>query len=215
MIKRILDGDYLKNLDNIDQWQELDKHNSESVSQHSYKVLIFARVLLEDLFDNINAYSVDEDDLTKVIEFKLDVITRAALHDWDETLLRRDLSHVIKYNTFNGDALRENLDDLSQNLAAREFVQVRADGATTDSSNMLLNQICYPVTLVHVFVKLCDWLAQKYYCRREVAMGNKSFEENIGYINNALIGAVDTLESFLKDTFPELPIRYDKLKQLL
>lgn len=214
MIKRILDGDYLKNLDNIDQWQEVDKLNSESVSQHSYKVTIFARVLLEDLFGDIS--SSDPEIAYQICSFKLDVATRALLHDWDETLIRRDLSHVIKYNSFNGDALRKNIDDLAEHLATKEFAQIaNSDGGLTASSAMMINQICYPVEAVQALVKVCDWLAQKFYCRREVAMGNKSFDRNIEYIDCALIKSVDTLESFLKASFPELPIKYEKLKQII
>ena len=50
MLEKIFNGTYLSRLDNIVQWLERDRHNQESVSQHSYKVTIFARVLLEEIF---------------------------------------------------------------------------------------------------------------------------------------------------------------------
>ena len=77
MIQKILDGDYLKRLDNIIQWQERDVFKHESVSQHSYKVTIFARVLLEDIFGRT------ED--AKINKYKLDCVTHAMFHDWDES----------------------------------------------------------------------------------------------------------------------------------
>lgn len=41
MIVKIFNGEYLKRLDNILQWQERDVFKQESVSQHSYKVSVF------------------------------------------------------------------------------------------------------------------------------------------------------------------------------
>ena len=45
MIEKIYNGNYLTRLDNIIQWQERDVFQRESVSQHSYKVSIFCKVL--------------------------------------------------------------------------------------------------------------------------------------------------------------------------
>ena len=90
MIEKVFNGAYLKRLDNIVQWSEKDVFTRETVSSHSYKVTVFCRVLLEEIF------RVDNDSTR---EFKMNCVTHAMFHDWDEALLLRDISHETKYNS--------------------------------------------------------------------------------------------------------------------
>ena len=60
MIERIYNGNYLTRLDNIIQWQERDVFQRESVSQHSYKVSIFCKVLLDECFKTENVEVLKE-----------------------------------------------------------------------------------------------------------------------------------------------------------
>ena len=113
MIVKIFNGEYLKRLDNIIQWQERDVFKEESVSQHSYKVSVFCRILLSEVFGR----EIRED----VVRFQLDCVTYAMFHDWDESLIRRDLSHDMKYNNFNGTDISKVVDELSSHLATVEF----------------------------------------------------------------------------------------------
>lgn len=114
MLAKIFNGAYLKRLDNIKQWQEMDVFKEESVSQHSYKVSIFGRILLEDIF------GFDNED-AKVLAFKLDCVDAFAFHDWDEALILRDMSHETKYNKYNGEEIRNALNNLSKHKAIEEF----------------------------------------------------------------------------------------------
>ena len=43
---KLFNRDHLARLDNIKQWLEYDRHQQESVSQHSYKVSVFTMCLL-------------------------------------------------------------------------------------------------------------------------------------------------------------------------
>ena len=108
MIEKVFNGAYLKRLDNIVQWSEKDVFTRETVSSHSYKVTVFCRVLLEEIF------RVDNDSTR---EFKMNCVTHAMFHDWDEALLLRDISHETKYNSYNGEQIRSVLDNLSKYLA--------------------------------------------------------------------------------------------------
>lgn len=163
MLEKIFNGEYLKRLDNIKQWQEIDVFNKESVAQHSYKVTVFARILLEDLFARNSC--------NEILKFKLDCVTHAMFHDWDEALILRDMSHKTKYNSYNGEEIRESLNHLTNHLVKEEFA------GEDDSAFMLRKQISFPDPNVKTFCKLCDWLALKFYVERELSLGNKHFED--------------------------------------
>nr|DAP06940.1 MAG TPA: 5'-nucleotidase [Caudoviricetes sp.] len=167
MLEKIFKSDYLKRLDNIKQWQEVDVFKEESVAQHSYKVAVFARVLLEDLFARNSC--------NEILKFKLDCVTHAMFHDWDEALILRDMSHKTKYNSYNGEEIRESLNHLTKHLVEEEFA------GEEDSAFMLRKQISFPDPIVKTFCKLCDWLALQFYVERELSLGNKYFADVSDY----------------------------------
>jgi len=202
MLEFILKSDYLKRLDNIKQWSEIDTFKEESVSQHSNKVAAFARIALEDVFDgNHGNY--------KVVKFKLDVTTGALFHDWDESLLLRDLSHDTKYNPHNGKELRKVLDDLSSHLAEKEFGEsgLRND----DSSRMLIDCVSPEKDLVHLFVKYCDWLAIIFFVNREISLGNTGFVPRLRYAQESIENCASVLVEELSLEFKDLNINTNKL----
>lgn len=169
MLAKIFNGAYLKRLDNIKQWQEMDVFKEESVSQHSYKVSIFGRILLEDIF------GFDNED-AKVLAFKLDCVDAFAFHDWDEALILRDMSHETKYNNYNGTEIRTALNNLSKHKAIEEFGEEDESGSGnwTASANMVVDNITRSGDDVKIFCKLADWLALAFYMKRERELGNKS-----------------------------------------
>ena len=206
MLSKIFNGKYLQRLDNIIQWQEKDVFKQESVSQHSYKVTIFARVLLEDIFSLSNN--------PKVNMFKLDVTTRALFHDWDETLILRDMSHETKYNEFNGEEIRTALNRLAQEKAKTEFREADEDGTWTDSMNMMVYTICVPVEPVKSFAKLCDWMALFFYMRREKLIGNKDFRNSWEIVASKFPKAIEEVEKQLKEHFPNEVMDFTELNNL-
>lgn len=161
MIDKIFSGAYLKRLDNIKQWQDMDVFKQESVSQHSYKVSIFCRILLEDIFNDSDNFDV--------LLFKLNCIDKAMFHDWDEALILRDISHETKYNSYNGEEIRNALDKLASYEAEKEFFQ----NGKSSSAKMLVNNIEKTNAEVKHFVKFCDWLALIFFIKREYDLGNK------------------------------------------
>ena len=199
MLEKIFNGTYLSRLDNIVQWLERDRHNQESVSQHSYKVTIFARVLLEEIFGENNS--------EEVLKFKLDVVTFAMLHDWDEALILRDLSHDMKYNKFNGDEIREEVNKLSEHIANRDF----NDGS--DTGKMLVKNIVEPDKDVKIFVKLCDWLALQFYIYREIQLGNRLFYETAAYCDDSIEKSLQACSMMLVNRF-HFPINVSALSKV-
>jgi hypothetical protein len=206
MISKIKGGDYLKRLDNIKQWQEKDVVKEESVSQHSYKVTVFARILLEDTFG--------KQQTVEILNFKLGVTTQAIFHDWDESLIRRDLSHDIKYNNFNGTAVREVLRKLTNHLAENEFSIADALGTETPASTMLIECIKEPDVDIKLFVKLCDWLAASFYINRELSLGNFNFTEVKVYCDKNIKSVSIALIEVLKLRFADDKLNFKSLENL-
>lgn len=189
MIEKIFSGDYLKRLDNIIQWSEKDVFTRESVSQHSYKVTIFCRVMLQEIFGDLTMCN----DNVKL--FTLKCVDHAMFHDWDEALLLRDISHETKYNEFNGGEIREALDSLSGFLAKKEFEIDTVGGKfvydalnTTDSK-------------VLIFCKVCDWMALAFFIKREQSRGNTNLSAQYATVRNGLIKSVDKCKSMLLTAF--------------
>ena len=208
MIKCVFEKEYLKRLDNIKQWQEIDTFIKESVSQHSYKVLIFCRVLLEDIF----GFSGDE----KVTSFKLDCVTRAALHDWDEALILRDLSHETKYNDFNGDEIRNSLNRLSHHLAEKEFSEYDYAGfGMSSSSDMMIRNILSPDEGAKLVCKFCDWLTLLFFVIRERRLGNNNLRNSFYLSIQGLNSSWNSLENFLNKEFSEYTRDYTDVYNLI
>ena len=204
MIAKIVIGPYLNRLDNIIQWQEKDVFKRESVSQHSYKVFVFSRILLEDIFG--------KNDSKELTEYKLRCVTLSGFHDWDEAILLRDLSHEIKYNSHNGDELRKVLNDYSSFEASEEFNE---NGKKTPCYEMLMNCISPKDSGVKLFCKFCDWLALLFFIRRENSIGNHSLDEQWNLCLKSLSDLVRPLRIELTSRFPEFELNFDIINDLL
>ena len=187
MISKIFNGAYLKRLDNIIQWSEKDVFTRESVAQHSYKVTIFCRVLLSEIF------GVPKTE--RVARFCMRCLDHAMFHDWDEALLLRDISHETKYNEHNGTEIRKALDNLSRHLASQEFV----DGSV--AGDLIYSSIEENDDVVHAFVKVCDWMALMFFIKREQSLGNITLGVQTETVRRGIKKSIEVCMSFLKDAF--------------
>lgn len=170
LIKNVLY--HLSKLDNIHQWEERDSIIKESVSQHSFKVAAICYFLLKDLEDGLKeSGSMDVMDVEKeFIEFKTECLSYAILHDFDEAIIGRDISHVVKYNDFNGDKIRQELDAYVNHVELLGFQET----------------LPVPTKPVKFFVKFCDWIALETFCKRNSLLGCKAFEGELVYCENRL-----------------------------
>ena len=200
MIEKVFNGAYLKRLDNIVQWSEKDVFTRETVSSHSYKVTVFCRVLLEEIF------SVDND---SVREFKMNCVTHAMFHDWDEALLLRDISHETKYNSYNGEQIRTVLDNLSKHLAVNEFL----DGTST--GQFVFGAIFTNDESVNSFCKVCDWLALAFFIKREQSMGNQNLYAQETTVKNGLRKSINRCVGILVQRFGRDNIRVSVFEDLI
>ena len=180
MIEQIVTGSHLKRIDNIIQWQERDVFQRESVSQHSFKVSVFTRIILEDILGG-------DDIRGEFNKFKLDCVTHAIFHDWDEAIFLRDISHSVKYNKFNGREIKEAINHYVSHQFFEEFEEDNKE--FTDSLKMLHKSIVDVDPEVKEVVKVADWMALLYFCRRVLALGNDNFIETYEYCKESLLNA--------------------------
>ena len=200
MIEKVFNGAYLKRLDNIVQWSEKDVFTRETVSSHSYKVTVFCRVLLEEIF------RVDNDSIR---EFKMNCVTHAMFHDWDEALLLRDISHETKYNSYNGEQIRSVLDNLSKHLAVNEFL----DGTST--GEFVFGAIFTNDESVNSFCKVCDWLALAFFIKREQSMGNQNLDAQETTVKDGLRKSINRCVGILVQRFGRDNIRVSVFEDLI
>lgn len=175
-------------LDNIHQWAERDSVIKESVSQHCFKVASFAIFILENL-EKTNPDYVKNN--TKWMNFSRQCIEYAVIHDFDEAIIGRDISHVVKYNKHNGEDIRKNLND----YVHYEVERIGINFINSEISND-----------VKMFVKMCDWLAMLSFIHRNERMGVKTFVKEKNYCKREaelmICGTKVMLEKkFLFDSF--------------
>lgn len=152
-------------LDNIHQWEERDSIIKESVSQHSFKVACIAAYLLDRM-------------QCKDMLFRADVMTYAVLHDFDESIIKRDIAHPVKYNALNGDELRRVLNEYVDSMLDKyEWKFVKDFGSD-----------------VKMFVKLCDWIALYTFIKRNAVLGSKMFEYERKYCLDSIVEKMDDLD---------------------
>ena len=200
MIEKVFNGAYLKRLDNIVQWSEKDVFTRETVSSHSYKVTVFCRVLLEEIF------RVDNDSTR---EFKMNCVTHAMFHDWDEAFLLRDISHETKYNSYNGEQIRSVLDSLSKHLAVNEFLD------ETSTGEFIFGAIFTNDESVNSFCKVCDWLALAFFIKREQSMGNQNLSAQETTVKNGLRKSINRCVGILVQRFGRDNIRVSVFEDLI
>lgn len=181
-LTKLFNRDYLARLDNIKQWLEYDRHQQESVSQHSFKVSVFTMSLLDYFWPT-------RTETNAVLAFKYRTLKLALMHDFDEAILRRDITHEVKYNAYNGMEIRYALDKFVEHQMADDF------GADSEVLQTLSKTGEY-YDITHAAVKVADWMALLYFLNRELSMGNRSWPLNLlPYCNDNFRKAVTTLQN--------------------
>lgn len=167
----------ITSLDNIKQWEERDSVIKESVSQHSFKVSALCIYFLEKVFPNSLP--------SGFTDFKLNCVEYAILHDFDESIIKRDISHVVKYNDFNGVDIRKTLENFVEHSLNKMNL------------GFLFQRLSDPD--VKLFVKMCDWIAIYTFIVRNRAMGVKVFKEEAEYCKkNIAIKSMEVEDMLLK-----------------
>lgn len=171
-------------LDNIRQWEERDSVIKETVSQHSFKVSAICVYLLERIG---KAKTLNDNWRWSV--FCFECTKYAILHDFDESVLGRDISHVVKYNALNGVKIREVLSTFVEHELDRLNLQFIYKDIEPD---------------VKAFVKLCDWLAMLTFICRNKRMGVIDFCKEEYYCREKGEESLANVKSILLNKFEEI-----------
>lgn len=177
--------EHLSRLDNVHQWEERDSIIKESVSQHSFKVGAITHYVLNVLENEMIKEGYLKTPYQPFTQFKADCLSYAILHDFDEAIIGRDISHVVKYNSYNGEKIREAIND---------FVNHQE---TLDFQGLLPK----PTEIVKKFVKLCDWVALITFCERNGNLGCISFHTEERYCLDNIRKSIDAVVPLIKRDF--------------
>lgn len=156
----IFDQD-IDGLSQINRWSLNNTINKENVAEHSFYVSHFCSYILNKIIINENL---------ETLKFKSSCLEFAINHDLTECLTG-DINHNIKYNSQHGVEFRKLLADIENNSVICKYVD---NPKFVDSIN---NQD----KLVHLFVKISDWMSCIKFVNKEVMMGNKSIENRLQY----------------------------------
>lgn len=193
--------EHLSRLDNIHQWEERDSIIEESVSQHSFKVSAIAHYILRIIEKEMNFLPIRNSTFyLKFVEFKASCLSYAILHDFDEAIIGCDIPHVVKYNPYNGEKIREAINDFVSHKETLDFQGL----------------IPQPTEIVKKFVKVCDWVALSTFCERNREMGCFSFTGEIYYCDEKLREAMnDFVKIFSTDFKTEFSETFETLYKIV
>jgi 5'-deoxynucleotidase YfbR-like HD superfamily hydrolase len=172
-------------LDNIRQWEEKDSVIKETVSQHSFKVAAIANYLLQKIQIKSEYIHKDVKHSLEFQSFSHDVLSYAIMHDFDESIINRDLPHPVKYNKYNGDKIREIINDYVNHEIEQTFGDININVSDCVKS----------------FVKLCDWLALMTFVKRNINMGVQTFDGDYQYCIHKTNEKIDEISKFVKEKY--------------
>lgn len=144
-------------LNNLERWNGTRLIRRESVSEHSFLVILFARIMAEEIFEG------DSKSILQVIDY-------ATFHDVDE-MITYDVNHIVKYNPHNGEDIRRELDKFVDWSIDHE-IYFKEDKYSKLIQTNILNKNTLPEEIKNI-VKVADWLACSFYIYKEINIGNK------------------------------------------
>jgi 5'-deoxynucleotidase YfbR-like HD superfamily hydrolase len=172
-------------LNNLVRWNGLGRINNESVAHHSFIVSWFSRIIVEELLKNNND------------QLKLEVVTYALFHDFDE-MFSGDIGHTVKYNEFNGAKIKKLVDEFCVNMTKDKFKE------NTPTNLMLRKNLLGDVSdVAKSIVKLADWLSMSYYVQKEIRLGNKNLFVEYDYCSLKVKESSCKCLELMRSKYPE------------
>jgi len=141
-------------LNNLIRWNDSKRNKDETVAHHTFLVIWFTRILVENIFDD------------KYYQIKLDITTLALFHDFDEAFTG-DILHPFKYNEYNGEQVRKAIDDYCEHRVSAKY---GGDSATDKLFREHMTPKGFPPYYKKI-VKVADWLSMVFYVRKEIKLG--------------------------------------------
>lgn len=172
LFQSIISDNIFLGLNQIDRWDRKRTIKTETVGGHSHDVTIIIRALVEEIFPIQASY------------FKLEIVTDASMHDFDE-VFSGDLNHDVKYNEINGEDIRRVLSEFCNEKMKRYFSK------QTKSSIMFLKSTTSKNQYSKDLIKVADWMSMAIFCKREISLGNTTFTDTFKHCISSLYNACD------------------------
>jgi len=145
----------LSNLDTIQRWDLNRVISKETVSQHSFWVVLISTIFAEILTDRL--------------DLKYLILRYAITHDVPE-IFSGDINHVVKRNKYNGKEISKLLDEFCDSMMSEKFG--RMEFFNDLFCNLFEGVNKDDVLFVKKVVKLADWTSFLRYIEAEKSLGN-------------------------------------------
>ena len=179
LFQTIISDNIFLGLNEIDRWDRKRTIKNETVGGHTLDVTMMVRTAVEEILPH---YAYKE---------KLEITTDATGHDFDENF-SGDVNHDVKYNEINGAEIRKALKVFCETRCKQYF------NLPTKSHHMWIQSTTNKSEYSHDLIKVFDWISMGVFCKREIALGNSTFNKTFDYCKSSLIKACDKSEESMR-----------------
>lgn len=151
-------------LDYINRFNKTRVFKHETVSQHTYWVVLFAHLILEGLED-AGMFKTFKPALKW--QMKYEILQDCLFHDFDESITG-DIIHTFKHNDYNGKDVKNSISEYIKH-------KLKDFSNNTVIEKTLLGTLSCNSPLGKYIVKLADWFACIKYEWAELEVGNVHF----------------------------------------
>lgn len=148
----------LTSIDFIKRFNKTPIVREESVSQHTFWVILFTRIISSRILKKTD------------FQFVMMCVDAATVHDFEETTTG-DVLFDFKHNSLNGTKVVELIDEYSKEQIDKNFPK---GSVFNDYLQQALAQ--NEVKIIKAIVKVADWLACLKYEKQELDFGNSAFQ---------------------------------------
>ncbi len=139
-------------LNNLYRFNGLRTIKQESVAHHTFFVVLFSRLLAEDMLT------------LEQLQLKLAIMDYALLHDFGE-MYSYDIVYPVKYNSFNGKEIKKSIEEYEKYRLEWKFKQF--------NEKRFLNSLLEENSgFIKDIVKVADWLSCLFFISKEIKLGN-------------------------------------------
>lgn len=177
----------------------------ESVSQHSWWVVMFTSIIQDELFKYVNKTNSSEI-LTKTLAFKVTTMNMAINHDFSDEIHSGDILHQVKHDPNVGSDIVESLEKFVRHEQEAMLKRLNTGYDSVACNNMILGEnerygynSMLSSNLSHAVVKVADWMACLKAINAELQLGNSNYKEIFVRAKDKTSTAITKLSDFYKD----------------
>jgi 5'-deoxynucleotidase YfbR-like HD superfamily hydrolase len=189
ILQTYVKNDDLRKIDHIYRFQGSPIIQTETITSHSWWVAFFARILPSHIFnEELLIESIGRANYDTIL---LNLISFALFHDVREIVVG-DILFTVKYNSHNGNTLREALNDYEEIRMVELFGDENLVTQYSKSTTILYQK--------HI-LKICDWCSLLKQLQNEYSLGNRNLDDVLKNTKIGLLNNIDALRKQLGISF--------------